>query len=281
MMMKREIAKKWTIQLDRKSALHKSGFILQPGNWELFDPFLIMAEDVMQKGAFSHHPHRGIETVTYVINGELEHTDNAGNTGRLYPGDVQWMSAGKGILHNEEAPAGKEVHTLQLWVNLPADQKMSLPRYQDIVKSKTPLRKTDGAEYRVISGRSGNVTSDTKNYVAVTLVEITIEAGFTATQDLEADYNAFIYVLDGSGIFGENQMPGQKNDVLLLKSSANEHSEIHIKATNQKLKILVIAGKPLREPVAIGGPFVMNTPEQIQEAYADYRAGKFGVWTGE
>ena len=278
--VQREIKDKWALSPQKDTPIHKAGLALPPGNWEAFDPFLLMAEDDMRKGAFDYHPHRGIETVTYMIDGELQHKDNRGNKGKLKKGDTQWMSAGKGLLHLEEAPENGFAHLLQLWVNLPADKKMVEPRYQDILHSDTPVRKEDGAEIRVISGSSGDVKSATKNYAPVTMVEITIEAGHTVKQDLPADYNGFIYVLQGSGLFGANEVEGKKQEVLWLSQSIDKSSEISISATDQ-LKFLVIAGKPLREPVVASGPFVMNTQEQMVQTFKDYREGKFGEWIAE
>ena len=276
MVHQRKIEKKWSAQLERRSDVHSAALVLPPGNWEAFDPFLGMAEDVMRKGAFDHHPHRGIETVTYMIDGELSHYDNAGNGDNLSAGDVQWMNAGKGIIHLEEAPEGKFAHILQLWVNLPADKKMSEPYYQNIKKVTIPVVKREGVVSKVISGKSGDVISDTRNNAPVKMLEISVENGHTVAEFLEPDYNGFIYILEGCGIFGANVVEGKKGNVLWMQTSENAESEISIKATSSKLKLLLIAGKPLREPVVAQGPFVMNTEEQIREAYQDYRLGKFG-----
>ena len=143
-----------------------------------------------------------------------------------------------------------------------------------------PVRKEDGAEIRVISGSSGNVKSATLNYAPVTMVEITLKPGYHITQDLPADYNGFIFVLEGSGVFGKNETVGKEKEVLWLSASNDNPSEINITAKEQ-LKVLVIAGKPLREPVVASGPFVMNTREQIAQAFQDYRSGKFGQWIKE
>ncbi|AOP33030.1 pirin [Leptospira tipperaryensis] len=275
--IQREIEEKWNLIPRVDSPIHKAGIILPPGDWERFDPFLLMAEDNMRKGAFDFHPHRGIETVSYMIDGVMDHRDNAGNKGTLNKGDTQWMSAGKGLLHLEEAPEGHFAHLLQLWVNLPADKKMSEPRYQDILYRDTPIRNEDGVQYRVISGSSGDVKSNTQNYANVTMVEITIKAGHTAKQDLKPDYNGFLYVLEGNGIFGADQVRAGKQELLWMKPSVEYDSEIQVHAI-QDLKVLLIAGKPLREPVFAHGPFVMNTEEQIIQAFADYRSGKFGEW---
>ena len=272
----RKIKRTWKVQLKKSSEIHSAGLVLPFGNWEEFDPFLVMAEDKFQTGAFDSHPHRGMETVTYIIDGALEHSDNKGGSGILKPGDAQWMTAGSGIMHLEEPPENVTVHSLQLWVNLPKANKMAKPRYQDILSDKVPLRKEEGVTYRVFSGNSGNVVSPTKNYALVTYVEIIIEAGRTASQDLPSDYNGFMYILEGSGVFGTNEVKAEKGDVLLLDNVTEniDTSEIVIKA-DEKLRIIFVAGKPLNEPVVARGPFVTNTEEEMNQAYSDYRNGKF------
>lgn len=276
-MLKRDIDKKWAGIPQIDSPLHKQILVLPHDRWVEFDPFLVMAEDNMRKGAFDHHPHRGIETVSYMIDGVLRHRDNHGNEGELKQGDVQWMTAGKGILHIEEAPDEGSAHLLQLWINLPAEYKMVEPRYQEIVNEEAPVREETGARIKVFSGNSGKVKSQTKNYTPVTMVEISLQANHTVFQDFPADYNGFIYIIKGAGIFGDNKMAGKKNDVLWLSQSRIDNSEVQIHAT-ETLLCLVIAGRPLREPVAAKGPFVMNTQEEIKQAYRDFRQGKFGEW---
>ncbi|WP_300690691.1 pirin family protein [Chryseobacterium sp.] len=274
--MQRNIKRTWKVILKEHNDKHTSGLVLPPENWKEFDPFLLMAEDKFKKNAFDFHPHRGMETVTYIINGELQHTDNKGGKGTLHSGDVQWMTAGNGIIHLEEPAGNTTVHSLQLWVNLPQDKKMTSPRYQDILSSDAPLRKEEGVIYRVFSGNSANVISPTKNHAPISMVEISIEAEHTAIQDLSSDSNGFIYVLEGTGIFGANLVVAEKGDVLLLDSPIqdSEKSEIVIKAENT-LKVLFFAGKPLEEPIVAKGPFVMNTEDEIKQAYADFRSGKF------
>ncbi len=272
----RKIKRTWKVQLKKNSDIHSGGLLLPPGNWEEFDPFLIMAEDIFQKDAFDFHSHRGMETVTYIIDGELQHSDNKGGSGILKPGDAQWMTAGSGIMHLEEPHKNVTVHTLQLWINLPKASKMAAPRYQDILSNKVPVRKKEGITYRVFSGNSGDVVSTTKNYVPVTYVEIIIDSGRIANQDLPSDYNGFMYILEGSGAFGDNEVKAAKGEVLLLDSVTEkvDASEIIIKA-DEKLRIIFIAGKPLKEPVVARGSFVMNTEEEMKQAYADFRTGKF------
>lgn len=254
----------------------RQGFVLEPGHWEEFDPFLMLAEDWFQKGTFDDHPHRGIETVTVVLEGHLEHRDNHGGRGLLGPGDVQWMTAGRGIVHAEEPVSGETVHSLQLWVNLPRARKMTPPRYQDLSGAQIPVRREPGALVRVFSGSSGDVTSSTLNHTPVTAVEVVLDAGASIVQDLPSSYNGFIYLLEGSGNFGVDDTPGEQGQVLWLgPASGAPQSEIAIRA-DKPLRAFLFGGEPLREPVVAYGPFVMNTEEEIRQAFADYRAGRFG-----
>ncbi|RWR09290.1 pirin family protein [Siminovitchia fortis] len=259
----------------KNSPTHKAGLIIEPGNWEEYDPFLLMAEDFFQRGTFGMHPHRGIETVTYVISGKLEHRDNKTEGGVLMPGDVQWMTAGRGIIHSEEPAVGETVHSLQLWVNLPGDKKMTEPRYQNMRAQDMPVRHEEGAIIRVFSGASKGVKADTKNHVPVTMVEMILEPDSTVIQDLPGSYNGFLYILEGKGTFGSGNTEGKKGQVLWLeRGDATCPSEVKVRA-NEKLHVLLYAGQPIGETVVARGPFVMNTEEEIVQAYQDYREGKF------
>lgn len=275
--IQRDVSSVQTVQYRQNSPTHKAGLILEPGHWEAFDPFLLMAEDWFERGTFGQHPHRGIETVTYVIDGRLEHYDNHGGRSELLPGDVQWMTAGRGVIHSEEPARGETVHTLQLWVNLPSQKKMAEPRYQNLRGADMPIRQEEGATIRIFSGSSKGITAETKNHVPVTMVELTLDAGAIVSLDLPGDYNGFIYVLNGRGFFGHSQKEaGQSQVVWLGLEAAGQDSELIVRAT-EPLKAILYAGKPLREPVVARGPFVMNTEEQIRQAYLDYQAGKFNV----
>ena len=247
------------------------------GDFAATDPFLALMEDWFPRGVFGKHPHRGIETVTYVLEGRLDHYDNQGHSGVIGPGDVQWMTAGSGLIHNEIPPEDAVVHSLQLWVNLPAADKMTAPRYQDVVGDAAPARREPGAEIRVFSGRSDGVVSPTKNFAPVTMIEFRLEPGAWARQDLPADYNAVVVVLEGAGALGAKGAPVAAGDVAwLTRGDSAAPSETAIQAGEKPLRALLYAGRPLREPVVARGPFVMNTEAQIEQAYADYRAGRFG-----
>lgn len=271
----RGIDRVWTVQHHQNSPIHTAGMVLDPNQMKESDPFLFLAEDFFKKGTFDFHPHRGIETVTYVIEGKLEHQDNKAGRGELEPGDVQWMTAGKGVIHIEDPAEGETVHSLQLWVNLPREHKMAEPRYQNLRAKDMPVREEDGVLIRIFSGSSGGIQSTTKNYVPVTMVEINLQPGATVTQDLPGDYNGFMYVLEGKGQFGKSKTEAEKGHVLLLGTGeAGQTSEVTITA-RESLRVLLYAGKPLNEPIVARGPFVMNTEEEIRQAYRDYMDGKF------
>jgi redox-sensitive bicupin YhaK (pirin superfamily) len=247
------------------------------GDFAATDPFLALMEDWFPRGVFGKHPHRGIETVTYVLEGHIDHYDNQGHSGVIGPGDVQWMTAGRGLIHNEIPAEGVVVHSLQLWVNLPAANKMTAPRYQDLAGDAVPARREPGAEIRVFSGSSGGVTAPTENFAPVTMVEFRLEPGAWVRQDLPADYNAVVVVLEGAGALGAKGAPVAAGDVAwLTRGDDSAPSDIAIQAGDKPLRALLYAGRPLREPVVARGPFVMNTEAEIEQAYADYRAGRFG-----
>ncbi|ALS22954.1 MULTISPECIES: pirin family protein [Paenibacillus] len=272
----RDIHRVWTAKKNRISPTHQNSFILEPGHWQEYDPFLMLAEDWFQRGSFNNHPHRGIETVTYVIQGRLEHYDSqTAGKDELLPGDAQWMTAGRGVIHNEDPAEGETVHSLQLWVNLPSGDKMMEPRYQNLRSADMPLRVEEGATIRVFSGSSGGVASPTKNVVPITMVELNVEPDASVKQDLPGSYNGFIYILEGEGLFGKERTKASEGQVLWLGSAgSSRESEVEITAVT-RLRALLYAGQPLHEPVVAHGPFVMNTMEQIRQAYEDYRNGKF------
>lgn len=275
-MKSRDIQKVWTVNERKVSDVHSAGAVLEPGYWEDYDPFLLLMEDKFEKGAFDVHPHRGMETVTFVIDGTINHYDSAsGDGGKLQAGDLQFMTAGRGVVHNETPADGEKVHLLQLWVNLPRKDKMTAPRYQNMRAADMPVRQEDGAIIRVYSGSSGDIVSDTLNYVPVTFVEMVMESGAFVSQDLPGSYNGFVFILEGSGTFGENKVVAHKGQALWLGASDETNMSHIVVSANEKLRLVLFAGEPIMEPVVARGPFVMNTDEEIKQAYADYRNGVF------
>ncbi|WP_100408080.1 pirin family protein [Bacillus solitudinis] len=263
------------VEIQKNSETHSSGLVLEPGNWGEYDPFLLLAEDYFKRGTFPLHPHRGMETFTYVIDGVLEHSDNQAGEGVLNPGDAQLMTAGKGVLHSEDPLEGETVHSLQLWLNLPSGYKMTEPRYQNLVGEEMPTKEEHGVKIRVFSGRSNGLVAETKNYIPFNMVEITMEKGTNYIQDIPPAYNGFVYVLSGKAEVGESGQMVQTRDVALLDSVEDTtSSQLTINALETS-QLLFYAGKPINEPVVARGPFVMNTEEEIYQAFADYRDGKF------
>jgi quercetin 2,3-dioxygenase len=207
----------------------------------------------------------------------LEHHDNLGNKGTIRPGDAQWMTAGGGILHEENPPKGTLSHTLQLWVNLPAADKMVAPRYQDLVGANMRTRHLSGVNVRVFSGVSGDVAADTLNYVPVTLLDITLAPNAIFTQGLPAFDNAFIVVLEGTLLVGSpNTLVSAQKLVWLSRDDQARTSNVTVRAQSDSVRLLLVSGRPLHEPVVQRGPFVMNTEAEIERAFADFRAGRFG-----
>jgi redox-sensitive bicupin YhaK (pirin superfamily) len=232
------------------------------------------------------HPHRGFETVTYLIDGAVEHQDSNGGGGQITDGDTQWMTAGAGILHIERPPehlvrSGGVFHGVQLWVNLPRAKKMSPPRYQDIRGKHTGLLTTPdgGALIRVIAGDIAGHTGPGITHTPITVAHLTVEPGARVDLPWDPAYNALVYALAGHGTVGGEGRPIEEGrlavfgagDALRVTAARVQESR------SPKLELFVLGGLPLREPVVQYGPFVMNSPEEIQQAFEDYQAGRLGV----
>ena len=217
------------------------------------------------------HPHRGFETVTYMLAGEMEHEDSVGSKGVITPGDVQWMTAGKGIIHSElptkkMMEEGGLMHGFQIWVNLPAKDKMMDPRYQDITSDQSPTIEKDGVWARVIAGECLGIESSIDTVIPITYVHVKMESGATLDKTLDTELNGMVYVFKG-----EVSIEGKSvNDGSLALLSAG--SEVTIEA-KESSEFLILAGPELNEPIARYGPFVMNTREEILQAIDDYQRG--------
>lgn len=249
---------------------------------DMLDPFLLLDEfgsDAASDyiGGFPDHPHRGFETVTYMLEGRMRHGDNHGNSGLLVPGSVQWMTAGRGIVHSEmpEQEQGR-MAGFQLWVNLPARDKMSAPRYQDIAPERIPVVDTgNGMRVRVIAGRFGDVSGPVDGIaIAPLYLDIELAAGARGMVDVANGHTAFAYVFEGSAGFGSAGVAREATRGELAVFD-RKGGVIECAAGAQGARLILVAGKPLDEPVARYGPFVMNTPEQIVEAIRDYQSGRF------
>jgi quercetin 2,3-dioxygenase len=250
------------------------------------DPFLLLdefgtdrAEDYI--AGFPDHPHRGFETVTYMLDGRMRHRDNHGNEGVLTPGSVQWMTAGRGLVHSEmpEQQQGR-MRGFQLWLNLPGREKMTAPKYQEFGPERIPVATpATGVTARVIAGRVGEVAGPISQPATdPTYLDVALEPGASFVHALPAEYAAFLYVFEGEIEVGadsgarrvrthELAVLGEGEEVRLTGVSAG--------ADGKTARAILVAGRPLREPVAKYGPFVMNTQKELQQAFADYQSGKF------
>ncbi|MEO8000711.1 MAG: pirin family protein [Arenimonas sp.] len=246
----------------------------------MLDPFLMLDEFGSEKpgdyiGGFPSHPHRGFETVTYMLDGRMRHKDNHGNEGLLTPGSVQWMSAGRGIVHSEmpEQEQGL-MRGFQLWVNLPASEKMNDPKYQEFNAEEIPVHGLPGgSQVKVIAGQMGDVVGPVKQPATDPLYfDISLIAGQVFEHAIPAAHNAFIYVYEGSmNLLVDDQKHLVKASELI---SLTKGDSVRFEA-NENTRLIFVAGKPIREPVARYGPFVMNTEAEIHQAIADFQAGKF------
>ncbi|SDD15733.1 pirin family protein [Rhodococcus tukisamuensis] len=231
------------------------------------------------------HPHRGFETVTYMIDGIMEHQDSNGGGGTIGGGDTQWMTAGGGILHIETPPehlvvSGGLFHGVQLWVNLPRENKMAAPRYQDITGAKVALLSSPdgGALVRVIAGEVDGHQGPGSTYTPISLVHATVAPGASLTLPWNPEFNAIAYVLAGDGLVGAERRPvrsGQttvfgRGDTLTVAAADTQDSR------TESLEVFILGGKPIREPVAMAGPFVMNTRAEVIQAFEDFQAGRLG-----
>ena len=274
--------------------LEGGGFLVRrpfpQASFSEFDPFLLLDEmgpmevaPGKAKGA-PDHPHRGFETVTYLLSGEMEHKDSRGHAGRLTPGDVQWMTAGAGVVHSEMPSSefqrtGGRMHGFQLWVNLPQREKMTKPRYQEIPRAQIPQATSEDGlvTVRLIAGEAMGQHAVIETHTPIMYLHYTIEPGGVVTEALPAEYNAFAYLIDGAGLFGgaseranDGQMVmfAQDGEVIRIENPADAQT---------RLDVLLIAGVPLNEPVARYGPFVMNTEREIRQAFEDFARGRMGV----
>ena len=224
------------------------------------------------------HPHRGFETVTYLLSGEMQHKDSRGHSGRLTPGDVQWMTAGSGVVHSELPSAefmrtGGVMHGFQVWVNLPARDKMITPRYQEIPSARIPTAASpDGkVKVRVIAGTAMGVSAVIETHTPIVYLHYTFTAGGETVQSIPANHQVLVYVIRGAVQTGMEKQSVREGEMALLGAG----TDMHLSATEQA-DVLILAGVPLNEPVARHGPFVMNTETEIRQAIRDYQAGRMG-----
>jgi redox-sensitive bicupin YhaK (pirin superfamily) len=252
--------------------------VIAPADPSLTDPFLALAEDWFSEPGFEWHPHRGLETITIVLDGVLEHGDNIGNAGALQAGDLQWMTAGRGIIHRELAFRNEHAHTMQLWLNLPARSKMVDTRYQDLLAAARPQVTLPGVRIDVVSGTVAGVSGPAVNHWPVQGAIVTLDPGASTAYGLPASHRAFAHVLAGPvSIAGRLIRAGQTawSDPSRA-ASAGSLLQLAAPDRGEQARVMIYSGQPIREPVAMGGPFVMNKRTEIAQAFTDFQAGKFG-----
>ncbi|MDW7730868.1 MAG: pirin family protein [Methanolobus sp.] len=245
------------------------------------DPFLMLDEFHSEnpeeyRAGFPYHPHRGIDTITYMLAGKITHSDNHGNTGVVGPGDVQWMTAGSGIVH-QEMPGGDkngELWGLQLWINLPADHKMTEPRYRGIKSEQIPeVHTANGTLVKVISGDFEGMHGPVENIITpIEYIDVTIPANGSYRHFTEKEYTVLAYVLEGKAYFHPELGPLADSGSLVIFD--NDYW-VEIKAADESVRLLLMAGRPLNEPIAWMGSVVMNTEEEARKAFEEYREGTF------
>jgi redox-sensitive bicupin YhaK (pirin superfamily) len=256
--------------------VHEKQIVVESGNYDQTTPFLMLSEDwFAAPRGFEEHPHRGMQTVTFVLDGALEHRDHTGGHGVLREGDVQWMTAGRGVIHSEMPHANEMAHTLQLWLNLPARLKMMPARYVNQTAGEVPVRHEDGIDVRVYAGRSGEADQPHGSDWPMMMLDLRLDAGKTLHQEIPAQYRAFIYLLKGRGRCGADGTAVATGQVAWFDPSSGEANDTISITADEPLRALLCAGPPINEPVAFGGPFVMNTPDEIHQAFMDFRSGRF------
>ena len=252
------------------------GFQEMPG----LDPFLLMDDFRSEnprdyQAGFPWHPHRGMETITYVLEGDVEHGDSLGNSGVISSGDIQWMTAGSGIVH-QEMPRGDRkgrMFGFQLWSNLPRKDKMMEPRYQEVKQGNIPVVATpEGASVRVVAGEVAGVRGPVRDIVSdPEYLDVSIPAGKSFSHATKADHTVFAYVFEGEGTFDPSAGPSGDGTLVLYGPG----SQIEVKTENRPVRFLLVSGQPLKEPIAWYGPIVMNTQAEIRSAFREFEEGTF------
>ena len=241
----------------------------------MLDPFLLLDEFGSENpndyiAGFPPHPHRGFETITYMLNGKFRHKDSAGNEGFLTDGSVQWMTAGKGVIHSEmpEQTDGL-IKGFQLWLNLPREKKMISPKYNDINADEIPIVNFKNGKIKIISGKHLGISGPGKPHTGMLYFDILLDIGSDLILPIENGWNGFIYVYSGSINILDKEI--NKNHLAVL----TQEGELKLHSKEEASRFILVAGEPLNEPVARGGPFVMNTKSEILQAFSDYEEGRF------
>lgn len=251
--------------------------VLGPAQTKDFDPFLMLDAFDSRNPAdytkgFPWHPHRGIETVTYLMAGDIEHGDSLGNKGHIRDGGCQWMTAGSGIIHQEMPQASPHMLGLQLWINLPCKDKWVHPQYRDIKAEMIPKLQEKAGTVGVISGAYGKVKGATQgDYVQAMVLDVALKPEAAWSLPVDSQATLFIYIVQGTGLFGDPAVRVESHRALLF----GQGDQFALQAGPEGVRFLLFAGRPLREPIAWGGPIVMNTQEELDQAFAELDAGTF------
>ncbi len=276
-----------------QNAIEGAGVLLRrsisPRASNEYDPFLLFDHFAFNNPlegpirGFPMHPHRGIETVTYILDGSVNHRDSLGNAGIIGPGDVQWMTSGRGILH-EEMPKRSEnsgnIYGFQLWVNLPAAQKMGQPRYQEVNSSTIPVIERDGVTVRLVAGELDGVHGPVTDIAASPLyMDVKLAPASKFIYSIPSGHTVLAYVFEGTGEFGDHPSTGSRTVVesvsMIVFNDDGDQIEVKSDAAGRGVQFMLIAGAPFKEPIVPYGPFVMNTVEEIQQTISDLRNGTF------
>ncbi|MEE9166896.1 MAG: pirin family protein [Candidatus Neomarinimicrobiota bacterium] len=253
--------------------------ILGTEDMDYLDPFLLLDEFKSDNpddyiGGFPDHPHRGFETVTYLMHGKFKHRDSRGNEGVLTPGSVQWMTAGRGIIHSEMPEMSDGLlWGFQLWVNLPKEMKMIEPHYQNIPADRIPEVNADGSRIRIISGEYGDINGPAKTRIPVVYFDVHLVEMSTFAHPLPSEMSGFCYLYEGKAEFGPqgDTRMGREGQMMVL----GDGESVRIRSGKKTARFLFLAARPLNEPIARGGPFVMNTESEVRQAFLDYGNGTF------
>ena len=255
---------------------HLAAQVVSPEDFVLNDPFIMLADDHLDIGerpVGGAHPHAGFETVTLILDGAIYDRDEGGV---IKTGEVQWMTAGSGIIHGENVATRGKVHLLQLWLTLPRRERWTTPGFRDVHADAIPVRRENGVEVRVYSGTSGTLRSSTPNHVPVTMVEMTIAPRAEIDQEIPSSYNGFVFVIRGSVRIGEDSALLNAGQVGWLdRPEGDAVSTLHVVAGDEGARLVLYSGQPQGDAIVSHGPFIGDSEDDIRRLYAEYRAGRF------